>query len=319
MRTLLKRFLPQALKKALYYRPKDHIERLRTHGILGFLFLDRWARNMERSVESLPPQNGSGQPVHLWFLTGNKFWYQTAYCAWTFGWHADRPVCLHLVDDGTLQTRQIAALERLFFKVEVVTAASSRDVLRTSLPNAQFPMLNQRWHDYIHLRKVIDVHLGAQGPRLVLDSDMLFFARPDVLLDWLDSEDDRPLLYMTDCEESYGYSRQLMESLTGAPLPKLLNVGICGLTSDRLNWSQLEAWSSTLVAREGTSYFLEQALVAMLASQTDGLQAPVESYITRPTPDQVRRGHGVLQHYVSSSKPDYFRYAWRVARKRCGV
>ena len=319
MRGLLKALAPAWAKRLLYRAPQEQLKRLRVLGLAGYFLLDHWSRQMERSVATLPPLAGEGEPVDLWFLTGNRFWYQTAYCAWTFGWHARRPVRLHLVDDGSLRPAQVEALARLFGPVDVVAADASRARLATLLPSDRYPMLNRRWLDYIHLRKVIDVHLGGQGPRLVLDSDMLFFARPDLLLDWLDSGDDRPLLYMTDCEESYGYSRARLERLAGAALPVMLNVGICGLSSERLDWDRLEAWSSDLVGAEGTSYFLEQALVAMMAAREPGVQAPASAYITLPTPAQVRAGEGVLQHYVASSKSDYFRHAWRLARARCGV
>lgn len=117
---------------------------------------------------------------------------------------------------------------------------------------------------------------------------------------------------MTDCVESYGYSRPLMEELAGAPIPSLLNVGICGLRSEDLDWEELEHWCRTLLEREGTSYYLEQALVAMLAARSAPVVMHREDYITFPDRQQVREGYGILQHYVADSKPWYFGGAWRL-------
>ncbi len=313
----LKILMPERFKNWIYRYPRDQIKRLISLGILGYCFLNRWASQMERSVADLPSVPRHERTVSLWFLTGDRFWYQTAYCAWTFACHARRNVHLHLVDDGSLRPEQIVALERLFGIVTVYRSTDSREQLEHMLPADRYPVLRQRWSDYIHIRKLIDVHLGRSGPKLVLDSDMLFMAPPTALLDWLERDGERPLLHMQDCVESYGYSRPLLERLSGGVLPARLNVGICGLTSEQLNWDLLEHWSATLLAEEGTSYFLEQALVAMLAVQVPAHRVDAEQYITLPSPSQIHSGAGVLQHYVASSKAAYFRQAWRKARAQC--
>lgn len=312
-----KSLLPEPLKVWIYRNPRDQMKRMASLGLLGYFCLDRWARQMERSVADLPPVPRHEHTVSLWFLTGDRFWHQTAYCAWTFAYHARRNVRLNLVDDGTLRLEQIAALERVFGAITVYRGADSRERLEHLLPEDRYPVLRQRWSDYIHIRKLIDVHLGRAGPKLVLDSDMLFMAPPTALLDWLEGEGERPLLHMQDCMESYGYSRPLLERLAGVVLPVRLNVGICGLASEQLDWDLLEHWSATLLAEEGTSYFLEQALVAMLAARVPAHRVDAEQYITLPTSRQIHSGAGVLQHYVASSKAGYFRQAWRTARARC--
>ncbi|MEM9017571.1 MAG: glycosyl transferase, partial [Verrucomicrobiota bacterium] len=154
----------------------------------------------------------------------------------------------------------------------------------------------------------------STGWKLILDSDMLFFETPTEILHWWDERrSEIEPCFMRDCEESYGYSRSLMTSLTGSPIPEELNVGICGLRSETIDWNELEHWCTELVEREGTSYFLEQALVAMIASRAPHRILPRESYITFPSSDEANAGAGVLQHYVADSKPDYFGTCWKIA------
>jgi hypothetical protein len=257
----------------------------------------------------------SGPSIEVWFLTGARFWYQTAFCAWSLAHHSQRRLVLNLVDDGSLRFEQEQQLRRLFpsgytrWKHDVVAE------LDQNLPASRFPVLRQRWSDYVNIRKITDIHLGSSGTKLVLDSDMLFFQRPDELLAWWD-QPNGPCL-MVDCEESYGYSRELMEELAGFPIPPLLNVGICGLDSETIDWEELEYLCKTLVEREGTSYYLEQALVAMLAARATPTVMPRRNYITFPTRQQAQAGEGVLQHYVADSKPWYFRSAWRIAASGC--
>jgi hypothetical protein len=193
--------------------------------------------------------------------------------------------------------------------VTIHSSASLSERLETHLPEARFPVLRERWSHYPNIRKLIDVHLGAAGWKLVIDSDLLFFRRPDFLLAWL-AAPDRPL-HAVDCTESYGYSRPLLESLAGAPIPPLVNVGLCGLRSDTLNWEEIERWCATLIAREKTSYYLEQALVAMLAARQPCAVAPAADYVTFPTRDEVLRPRAAMHHYVDTAKRWYFRHPWR--------
>lgn len=301
-------------KTAFYRHPKDEFQRLQRWGPRSYFRIGAWQRQMEQAASDLPmlppPAADSGCPLEVWFLTGARFWYQTAFCAWSLAHHSQRELVLHLVDDGSLRSDQEQQLRRLFpsgvtrWKHEVAAE------LDQHLPVSQFPVLRQRWSDYINIRKLTDIHLGSSGTKLVLDSDMLFFRRPDQLLAWWERP-NRPCL-MVDCVESYGYSRELMEELAGTPIPPLLNVGICGLASESINWEVLEHWCQTLVEREGTSYYLEQALVAMLAARSTPTVMPRSGYITFPSRQQTLAGEGVLQHYVADSKPWYFGEAWRL-------
>ncbi len=288
-------------------------------GPRAYLCCDKWAKEMETAAWTLPVPyhqgDDSAQTLEVWFLTGRRFWYQTAFCAWTLAKQSGRHLIVNIVDDGTLDAHYEGGLRRLFPRGVTVTREAVREKLDALLPVDLFPILRQRWGDYVHIRKLIDVHLGGSGVKLVLDSDMLFFARPDALLQWWDSAQHRDIgpCLMTDCEESYGYSRSLMAELTGSPIPPLLNVGVCGLRSESIDWEEMERWCRVLLEREGTSYYLEQALVAMLASRGVPVVMPRSDYITFPSHPQVKASSGALQHYVADSKPWYIKTAWRRA------
>ncbi|WP_052573930.1 hypothetical protein [Haloferula sp. BvORR071] len=309
-------------KTVLYRRPRAQWARFRRWGPQAYFLCDSWAREMESAAHTLPvpSPDGDGAPLAVWFLTGRRFWYQTAFCAWTLAVQSGRAITLNLIDDGSLEEAHVEALRRLFPAGITLRKESVRAGIESGLPASRFPILRQRWVDYVNIRKLTDIHVGSTGVKLVLDSDMLFFRRPVELLQWWDdreggsAESFSPCL-MTDCEESYGYSRPLMERLAGAPIPPLLNVGICGLKSEELDWEEIEFWCRSLLEAEGTSYYLEQALVAMLAARQAPVVMPRGNYITFPTQEQVGRGEGALQHYVADSKPWYFGQAWKLAMR----
>jgi hypothetical protein len=116
---------------------------------------------------------------------------------------------------------------------------------------------------------------------------------------------------MQDCQESYGYSRQLMEQLCKNKIPSLLNVGAIGLKSSAINWAHLESWTTGLEEKEGSSYYLEQALTAMLLANVEAVVLPADEYIVNPDTNRINSHIGTLHHYVDLSKEGYFKKAWK--------
>ena len=267
---------------------------------------------MARAAATLPlPPSASTLPIELHVLTGRRFWDQTAFCLWTLAQYAGRPLAPVLYDDGSLDESHRAPLGRLFPAARFVARAEIVDRLEALLPLSRFPFLRDRWQHYPNIRKLTDPHLGARGWKLVLDSDLLFFRRPTMLVEWVVSP--QCPLHATDCETSYGYPRAALDALAGAPLADLINVGVCGLKSEELDWEKIEHWCASLIRRHGTHYYLEQALVAMLLAGRDCAVLPGADYVTYPRPPEVDACRAVMHHYVAGSKPWYFRHNWRRA------
>jgi hypothetical protein len=246
----------------------------------------------------------------VYFLTGRRFWYQSAFCFHSLRRHAG-DLSAVWIDDGTIDSALAAEIGRVFPGTRLKLAAALEQELDRHLPASRFPTLRRQRLSYLHLRKLTDVHAGRTGWRLVLDSDMLFFRRPDALLAWLAAA-DRPI-HMLDVHDAYGYPAETLQELAGRTVPPCVNVGICGLRSDTLDWDRLEHWAAQLIARHGTSYYLEQALVALLAAQSDPLRLPRPDYLLMPDVSECQCPTAALHHYVDLSKRGYFRHAWRRA------
>ncbi len=299
----------------LYHNPVGRLRlSLREGGPLQQYRTEVGRREMEQAANTLPllPMIVDAQaPLELHLLTGGRFWYQTAFCLWTLARHAGRTLSPVIYDDGTLTDEFRQPLVRLFPAVRFVSSGETIARLDEHLPATKFPHLRERWVNYPNLRKLTDPHLGRSGWKLVLDSDLLFFRRPDFLISWLD-QPTQPL-HAVDCETSYGYTRPLLNSLPAQPLADLVNVGLCGLNSSELDWEKLELWCRTLHEREGTSYYLEQALVAMLVAGRECAIAPAADYATLPVEAEAIECHAVMHHYVAESKRWYFQTNWRRA------
>jgi hypothetical protein len=265
---------------------------------------------MERAVRKLAPiPSAPSNAFPVFFLSGDQFWYQTIFCAYSLRVHAGCAIKVIIIDDGTLTGDQATELARIIPGTQVRWLAETTRKLDELLPCDRFPTLRRRRLVYPHLRKLTDVHVGNNGWNVVLDSDMLFYHRPNFFLDWL-SGADRPF-HLVDVEDAYGYSNALMTELAGATIPSRLNVGMCGLHSNSIDWDLLEAWCDNLLKREGGHYLQEQALTAMLLAGRPCAVAPQEEYIVKPDRAESENARGVVHHYVGASKLWYFRFGWK--------
>jgi len=311
LKTQARQFGLGRLLYQIWYRPVGRLRQmLRAGGPLEQRRTEQGRREMEAAAGSLtPPPPGTGTPLELHLLTGARFWYQTAFCLWTLARESGRPLRPHLYDDGTLPGPQREHLQQIFPEARFVATGEVLARLDAHLPASRFPVLRERQRNYPNIRKLIDVHVGTEGWKLVLDSDLLFFRRPDLLVQWLDRP-EKPL-HAVDCETSYGYSPNLLEELAGRPLAERVNVGLTGLNSSEIDWDHLESWCQRLIARERTSYYLEQALVALLLAGRPCTVAPAGDYVTLPQPPEASDCRAVMHHYVADSKRWYFQRNWR--------
>jgi hypothetical protein len=249
------------------------------------------------------------KPLELHMVVGKRFWYMAAFALVSLKKHLSSPVQVHFYSDGMLTAEHGKALRQLpveavFYGIEEIMAKVEK-----WLPREKYPILRERFDNYPNIRKLISPHVGSRGAKIVLDADVLFFGRPDELCKWLAKPEG--VLCATDITESYGYSRDLLEKLAGGKLPEKVNVGVTGLISETIDWDQLEKWCAELHAKAGTSYYLEQAIIAMLSVKYACHQLAEKRYITCPNEAEAKERAGVMQHYVDLSKKQYFRELWR--------
>jgi hypothetical protein len=302
----------QRLVDILYRYPKSNLKRFKHFG--GYLNYRKMTANrklMQKAAFGLPPVNSDASGLPLYFLTGKKYLYQTLFCIRSLTKSSKQQFRFVIVDDGSFDAHMIGEINRLLPGAEIITQTIIDQNLEKILPLSKYPVLRHKREVYPHLKKLTDIHtLPIEGWKLVLDSDMLFFASPVTIISWLKNP-DKPV-HMVDCLESYGYSQQLMKELTGHAIPSMLNVGVIGLNSASLNWSVLENWVMKLEEKEGTTYYLEQALSAMLIGEAPTVVLPSEQYIVNPDDHLIEETMGILHHYVDLSKKGYFNKAWKI-------
>lgn len=305
--------LPGKILYQLWHRPLGAVRTsLAAGGPLAQRRTEAGRREMEAAARTLPllPVR-PGAPLTFHLLTGRRFWYQTAFCLWTLAHTTQRNLTPVIIDDGSLAPDQIDSLRRLFPAMQVWTDAENNARLDEHLPRRSFPSLRARGDEFPLLRKLTHPHVGKTGWKLLIDSDLLFFHRPTLLVDWLDHPSVP--LRATDIMYTYGYPLPLLNELAGQPVPELVNTGLLGLRSEEIDWDKQEYWCRTLIERQGTHYYQEQALVALMLAGRPNIAAPLSDYVTMPVPPETRECRAVMHHYVANSKAAYFQHCWRTA------
>lgn len=297
-----------------YHQPLARLRRsLADGGPVEQRRTEQGRREMIAAAHALPvlaaPE--SQDSLEVAFLSGENFWWQTLFCVVSLQTHSPARIVPLVYDDGTFSEGTWSAFSRVVPWARLVTGAEIEARLDVHLPFARFPALRNRRLNYPHLRKLTDIHAGRSGWMAVLDSDMLFFRPPQALLDWL-AAPDRPCS-MVERESCYGYSPALMSELAGGEPPARINVGVCGLRSDSIDWDRLEYACREMLEREGTHYFQEQALTAILLTGKECRHLDPLDYIVMPGVAEGRNPAAVLHHYTASSKRSYFQHGWRRA------
>lgn len=306
------------LGRALYliwHAPRGVAARARRQGVANLMLARLGERAMRRAASRLvPAPPASPHAPEVYFLTGRAFAHQTAFCAVSLAAHAGWSPRFVVIDDGTLRPGDVELLIALLPSVRIVGPAELDAALEARLPRDRFPVLRRHRLVYPHLRKLTDVHALAGRWKLVLDSDMLFHARPDALLAWM-AAPTQPC-HMIDVADAYGYPAHELRALAGRAIPARVNVGVCGLDSTRLNWDQLERWAAYLLDELGQHYLLEQALTALVLASEACIALPSERYVVAPSRREAIAPTAALHHYTAESKAWYFRFAWHPLVRR---
>lgn len=304
------RLTPGRLVYLTWHLPVGFAKRITKHGPMNSIQAAIGERKMRAAAAVLPVSErraDSGSEVA--FLTGRNHWHQTLFCAWSLLRVTGCDLAITMYDDGSLDQAIALIIKRSLPGVRIVRRSDAEASLDRFLPASRFPTLRRHRLVYPHLRKLTDIHVGHRGAVVVLDSDMLFLKRPTTMLNWLTMPTGA--CCMQDYITSYGYDTKNLQELTEKPILDCVNVGVAGLISDEIDWHRLESRCAKLLSDHGSSYFLEQALCAVLFSERPTLILSPADYIVGPTPDQIALRSGALQHYVAESKYAYFQTAWK--------
>lgn len=292
----------------LYYAPRGALQKGVWKTLRG-----TWGRR--RMMQALPdfslpepPAASTAPELPIHFLIGARYLPEACLVSHSLAWAAQRPVVPHFYDDGTLTRADCEFLRSKLPRARFTLIDEINPRLDAVLPADKFPCLRKLRPAYPHIRKLTDVHLFPGEWKLVSDADVLFFKHPDQLLRHVAA---REAVHMVDIAPAYGVPHADLERLAGCPVHPSVNVGLCHVRTPDIDWSFVEHCAATLLAAHGFTYYLEQALTAILLARVRATPLDPADYVVYPDAATARRATCAAIHYVDGSRSFYYDFAWR--------
>lgn len=239
-------------------------------------------------------------PVHV--LAGHEHAPLTAWmlASWFYFTQKNWPICLH--DDGTLQPADIAMLANIAPGLRFIAVAEADSRMATAL--ASLPLCRAYRDAHPLGKKIFDVPTFATHERFILlDSDLLFFRRPDAILQWAQAE-DTSCWFNADAQEPCMLSFGMVKKQYGFDLWPRVNSGLCLIAPQTVDLDFCEQILSETPLLQTQAWRVEQTLFALCASRRGqgGLLPPAYevSFGKRCRRDAITR------HYVGAVRQSFY-------------
>lgn len=291
-------FLRRALRGNRHWVRMRRIQR--EGAINAFIRWHRWRKILgTRPIRTDPATDNASIELHIlccerdylcaiWAL--KSFYY---FAAVTY------PLAIHL--QGRCPQRLITCLRHHFPQARIIAQAEADPIIEAELSSRGLRRLREVRRQTPFILKLTDFLISCRAPRLlILDSDVLFFARPHHLIESVHSTLDMSL-FQRDPESTYNISVEYALERFGVHLQPAINTGIAIVPRDAVSLERCEEFlTDGEVARPNG--FVEQTLYALCASERLKVRYLPENYLVslRPNEDTSNRA---ARHYAGPSRP----------------
>ena len=239
-------------------------------------------------------------PVHV--LTGSDDWLLACWmlASWFHFTQRNWRVVIH--DDGRLPPEARPAFVKMLPRVRGITAAEADRTVLDALAGHQACREYRLAHPLA--RKIFDVPILTQASRfIILDSDVLFFRKPEAILRWC-AEGAGQCWFNEDVSEAMPISRSEVRNKLGIDIWHRVNSGLCLLDRSAidLDLCELALRETTLLQKH--IWLVEQTLFAICASARGrGGLLPPEYEVSL---DETARPDAVARHYVGKVRQRFY-------------
>ncbi|MDH4470218.1 MAG: hypothetical protein QE493_04515 [Verrucomicrobiae bacterium] len=236
--------------------------------------------------------------VHL--LVSSKTWHAGLLAAVSFEFFTERRWNIFIHEDGSVEEKERRRIEAVLPGVHFISREESEARVQQALANYPACWAHRSKHNLF--LKFFDIPVFALGERFIfLDSDVLFYRKPEEILDWADGESE-DFFYNEDTKEKYCIPREEIEQKMGVNLWPRFNSGLMLVPKKALS---LELAEQLLITFETTAHhpqFFEQTLYALMASHWNhGGALPFTYEISWGF---FRDKKSITRHYVGAFKHD---------------
>jgi len=205
-------------------------------------------------------------------------------------------------EDGSMPAEGAWELRRLFPRLEIISRSRADEEIHPVL--ARLPLCTEFRATNALALKLFDMPHFAPGRKfLLLDSDVLFFQRPQELLNWAAS-DEAGCWFNRDVAESSLVSPKEARQQLGVTLWPQVNSGLCCLDKSAIDLSFCEKVLAETSIRRGHFWRMEQTLFALCASRLGIGGLLPSSYEVTLNP--AASSGIVARHYVGAVRQRFY-------------
>ena len=258
--------------------------------------LDKWNQNIvriaaDRRVLSTPTyitgHDNLDFEIHV--LLGKRHVGMTLWSIKSFLHWAGKAYSVVLHDDGSLTDKNIKILNQHLVNSTVIRRADADVLMKEKLvgfPNSYKYRFNRLGSTPSHggasvfSLKLLDFSLLSNARKmLILDSDVLFFSRPEAIINWVNDPSDNDCLY---CFELYvphrDASNRIIRFEQKPDVPLGFNSGLICFDRSRFDLTTLDEWLGINRELAETVYTFEQRAYNHLVKISGGHRPLPESY-----------------------------------------
>lgn len=245
------------------------------------------------------PQDSSGVSLHM--VVGHDMLGMGMLALRSFEFHTRRRWSPRIHDDGTLTDSDRKVLARHFPDSVVISRSQADREVPAGLE--AFPSCREHRQRHHWFLKVFDTRHYAPGDRyMILDSDIVFFRRPGVVLDWIDGESDE-MWVMEDEREKYSHPREEIESAMVVVMLESVNSGLDLVPKAAADLAVVDGFLESCAQTARQYAFLEQTIFGLWVSmwRKGGLLSRRQYEISW---NNFRGSEAVCRHYIGPAKND---------------
>ncbi|MHC5538488.1 hypothetical protein ACYOEI_09685 [Singulisphaera rosea] len=254
-------------------------------------------RSYQKRILSTPPmRTGHGGPVEIRVLTWRRDWMNLIWALKSF-YHVaevDYPLFIH---DGGLLPHQADVLRHHFPDATLVPAAEADAKVVDIFTRRGLKRCLEYRLKNVSTRKLFDFFAFSEAEYLlVIDSDIVFFRKPELLL--VPPGGVAVNRYNRDCDYWYSMELDELDEAFGIRPPDRINSGLALIKRDSIDFDDIERWLENPKLFENR-WVTEQTIHA-LCSQVHGVELLPETYLVDTKP-------GLSPELVCKHYPGFFR------------
>ncbi|MFN6460351.1 MAG: hypothetical protein RMZ41_000705 [Nostoc sp. DedVER02] len=256
------------------------------------------SRYLKKILTAKPIPAGEGA-IEVHMLLHHKRIYEGLWALYSFAYFCDKPCRIVVHNDGSLTNIDLGLLNQLLPQCQVIDRETANSVVLNYFHQAGLIKCAQFREKLIFALKLFDPFFFSKNRAFILlDSDVLFFSRPQELLDGIEAnENPADLTNLYSVDNSYRYSLQSTElaTLLGKDCIERFNPGVLRAYQGTLDFMRIEQYlqCKDFWNEDGTAnYYAELTLWAMELTRSNALPLP-NTYAICPDPKSpnVVSGH----------------------------